>query len=50
MVHARVSDKYTHFALMYTTDNKISVLPIKHLENQDGETTTPHKLETGTEP
>ena len=48
MVNAQVSDKYIHFALMYTTDNISPILPIKHLVNQDGELTTPHKLETGT--
>ena len=48
MVNAQVSDKYIHFALMYTTDNISPILPIKHLVNQDGEPTTPHKLETGT--
>ena len=40
MVHARVLDKYIHFALMYTTHNIFSVLPIKHLIDQDGEPTT----------
>ena len=50
MVHVRVSDKYIHFALMYTTDHLFTVLPIKHLVNQDGEPTMPHKLATGTKP
>ena len=50
MVHVRVSDEYIHFELMYTTDHLFPVLPIKHLENQDGEPTTPHKLETGKKP
>ena len=50
MVHTRVSDKYIHFSLMYATDHIFLVLPIKHLVNQDSETTTPHKLETGTKP
>ena len=44
MVNARVSGKYIHFSLMYTTDYIFPVLPIKHLVNQDGEPTTPHKL------
>ena len=35
---------------MYTTDHIVPVLPIKQLVNQDGEPTTPHKLETGTKP
>ena len=50
MVHTRVSDKYIHFSLMYTTDNIFPDLPIKHLVNQDSEQTTPHKLATGTKP
>ena len=29
---------------MYTIDHILPVIPIKHLVNQDGETTTPHKL------
>ena len=48
MVHARVSEKYIHFALMYSTDHIFTALPIKHLVNQYGEPTTPHILETGT--
>ena len=35
---------------MYTTDHIFPVLIIKHLVNQEGEQTTPHKLETGTKP
>ena len=35
---------------MYTTDHIIRVLPIKDLINEDGDPTTPHKLETGTKP
>ena len=37
-----------HLSLMYTADNIIPVLPIKHLVNQDGEPNTPHRLATGT--
>ena len=48
MVHARVSDEYIHFSLMYTPANILTVLQIKHLVNQDGEPTMPHKLATGT--
>ena len=33
---------------MYTTDNIFPVLPIKDLINEDGDTTTPYKLATGT--
>ena len=47
MVQARVSYKYIHFALLYTDDHIFHILPIKHLVNKDGETTTPHKLATG---
>ena len=50
MVHARVYDKYIHFLLIYTTYHIFPVLPIKHLVNKDGKPTTPHKLETGTQP
>ena len=50
MLHARVSDKYIHFALIYTTDNIFPIIPIKHLLNQEGETTTPHKLENVIKP
>ena len=50
MVHARVSDKYIHFALIYTADHIFPVQPIKYLVNQYGEPTMPQKLETGTEP
>ena len=35
---------------MYMTDNILPVLPIKHLVNKDSESTTPHKLATGTKP
>ena len=35
---------------MHTTDNIFPVLPIKHLVKQDGEQTTPHKMETYTKP
>ena len=49
MVNAWVSEKYIHFALMYTTDHILLVLTIKHLVNLDGEPTTPQKLATGTQ-
>ena len=47
MIHARVTEVYVHFALMYTTDHIFPVLPIKDLINEDGDPTTPHKLATG---
>ena len=50
MVRVRVSDEYIHFELMYTTDHIFPVLSIRHLVDNDGETTTPHKLATGTKP
>ena len=50
MVHARVPEVYVHFALLYTTDHILPVLPIKDLINEDGDLTTPHKLATGTKP
>ena len=50
MVHARVSNEYIHFTLMYRTDHIFPVLPIRHLLNKDDEPTTPHKLSTGKKP
>ena len=50
MVHARVSEAYIHFALMYTTDHIFTVLLIKDLRNKDGDPTTPQKLATVTKP
>ena len=50
MVHARVSEAYIHFALMYTTDHIFRVIPIKDLINKYGDPTTPYKLATGTKP
>ena len=47
MVHARVSEAYIHFALMYTTDHIFLVLPIKDMINKDSDPTTPYKLATG---
>ena len=50
MVHARVSEAYIYFALMYTTDHIFTVLPIKDVINKYGEPTMPFKLATGTKP
>ena len=50
MVHARVPEVYVNFALMYTTDHIFPILPIKYLINEDGDSTRPHKLATGTKP
>ena len=50
MVHARFSEAYIHFALMYTTDHIFPVLPIKYLINEDGDPNTLYKLATGTKP
>ena len=48
--HARFSEPYIHFLLMYKTDHSFPVLPIKDMINKDGDTITPHKLATGTKP
>ena len=45
MVHARVPEAYVHFTLRYTTYNIFPVLPIKDLINEDGDPTSPHKLQ-----
>ena len=50
MVHARVSEAYIHFALIYTTYYIFPVLPIKDMINKDGDPTIPHKLATCTKP
>ena len=50
MVHARFSEAYIHFALMYKIDQIFPVLPIKCMVNKDGEPTTPFKHATGTKP
>ena len=48
MVHARVSEVYIHFALMYMTDDIFPVLTIKDMINEDGNLTKTYKLATGT--
>ena len=50
MVHARVSEAYIHFTLIYTTDHIFPVLPIKDLINEDGDPTTPQKIATDMKP
>ena len=50
MLHARVTEVYVNFALMYTTDHIFLVLPIKDITNEDDNPTMPHKLATGTKP
>ena len=50
MVHARVTEVYVHFSLLYTTDDIFPVLPIKYLITEDVDQTTPHKLATGKKP
>ena len=50
MVHARVSEAYIHFALIYITDHVFLVLPIKYLINEYGTPTTSYKLATGMKP
>ena len=48
MAHARVTEAYVNFALMYMTDHIFPVLPIKDLINEDDDPKMPHKLATGT--
>ena len=50
MVHARISEAYVNFVLMYMTNHISLVLPIKDLINEDGNPPTPHTLATGTKP
>ena len=50
MVHARVSEAYIHFELIYTTYNISPVILIKDLINEDSDLTTQFKLTTGTKP
>ena len=50
MVHAKISDAYVHFALMYTADNIFLLLTIKDLINKYGEPTMTFKLAAGTKP
>ena len=50
MVHARVSEAYVHFALMYTTYHISPGLPIKDLINKYDDPTMPYKLATGMKP
>ena len=45
MVHARVPEAYIHFVLMYRTDHIFPVLPINDVKDEDGDPTTPCKLE-----
>ena len=50
MVHARVSEAYIHFTLMYTVYHILPLLPTKDLINEYGKPTTTFKLATGTKP
>ena len=50
MGHARVTEVYIHFAIMYTTDHIFPVLQIKDLINKDGDLKIPNKLATGMKP
>ena len=50
MVHARVSEAYIHFVLLYTTYHIFPVLTIKDMINEDGDPTTTFKLATGKKP
>ena len=50
MVHARVSESYINFTLIYTTDHIFPVIQIKDMINKNGYPMTPFKLATGTKP
>ena len=50
MVHARVSEAYIHFPLMYMTDHIFPVIPIKYLINKYDKPTTPKTLATSRKP
>ena len=50
IVHARVSQAYINFSLMYKIDHIFLVLPIKCLIKKGGNTTTLFKLATSTKP
>ena len=50
MIHARVSEAYIHFALMYMTDHIFPVPPIKDMINKYSKPTTSFKLATDTKP
>ena len=50
MVHAGVLEAYIHFALLYTTNHILPVLPIKYLIKKDGYPTMPFKLGTCMKP
>ena len=49
MVHAQFLEAYIHFVLIYTSNNILSVLPIKDLINEDDEPTTQFKIGIVTE-
>ena len=50
MVHARVSEAYINFVLMYTNDHIFTVLPIKDMIYEYCDPITPYKLVTCTKP
>ena len=50
MVHARVSEAYVIFVLMYTAYHIFMVLPIKDLINKDSNPITTFKPATGKKP
>ena len=47
MVHEQVLEANITFALMYTVDHILPVLPVKDMINQNGKKTMPLKLATG---
>ena len=50
MVHARISEVFIHFTLMYTANHILPVLPIQDLINKYGELTMPFELSKGMKP
>ena len=50
MVHARVSEAYIHFTLLYIADHIFLLLPIKDLINDDINPIMTFKLATDTKP
>ena len=45
MVHAKVSEEYIKFTIMYMIYHIFLVLPIKYRINEDGDPTTPFNLQ-----
>ena len=50
MVHARLSETYIRFTIIYKSDHIFPVLTINDFRNKEGNPTTPFKLVTGIKP